>query len=163
VSDFQAAVTDLIDRWEGGYVNDPSDPGRETKYGISKRSYPELDIANLTKNEAASIYLHDWWTPLLIWSVNDQAVATKMLNMAVNMGDGPAVRSWQRALNYIHDPTAVDGVMGPATLARVNQAPPDLLLEALRAYHARHYIELVEGPDPRFTKFSIDWLRRAMA
>ncbi|MBR1734340.1 MAG: hypothetical protein IJ730_02670, partial [Alphaproteobacteria bacterium] len=33
---------------EGGYVNDPADPGKETKYGISKRSYPNLNIRQLS-------------------------------------------------------------------------------------------------------------------
>lgn len=163
MSDFQVAVTDLIDRWEGGYVNDPKDPGGETKYGISKRAYPAVDIANLTRERAEALYQVDYWTPCQLEDVDAAPVATKMLNMAVNMGTGTAIRSWQRALNYIHKPAQVDGVMGPATIARINQAYPFLLLEVLRAYHALHYIELVEGPDPRFTKFSIDWLRRAMA
>lgn len=47
---------------EGGYVNDPSDPGGETKFGISKRAYPDLDIANLTEEDARGIYLRDYWT-----------------------------------------------------------------------------------------------------
>lgn len=46
---------------EGGYVNDPRDPGGETKYGISKRSYPDLDIASLTIEDAKLIYLRDYW------------------------------------------------------------------------------------------------------
>lgn len=51
----------FVARWEGGYVNDPNDPGGETKYGISKRSYPQLDIANLTEAEAKAIYERDYW------------------------------------------------------------------------------------------------------
>lgn len=47
--------------WEGGYVNDPNDPGMETNYGISKRSYPDLDILNLTKEQAIAIYYEDYW------------------------------------------------------------------------------------------------------
>ena len=46
---------------EGGYVNHPDDPGGETKYGISKRSYPKLDIKSLTKRQAADIYKRDYW------------------------------------------------------------------------------------------------------
>lgn len=46
---------------EGVYVNDPSDSGGETKYGISKRSYPNLDIKNLTLEEAKKIYFCDYW------------------------------------------------------------------------------------------------------
>lgn len=52
---------DFTLRWEGGYVNNPADPGGETKYGISKRSYPWLDIVNLTEEHARLIYYRDFW------------------------------------------------------------------------------------------------------
>jgi len=46
---------------EGGYSNDPADPGGETHWGISKRAYPKLDIKNLTREQAISIYFNDYW------------------------------------------------------------------------------------------------------
>ena len=46
---------------EGGYVNDPKDPGGETKWGISKRAYPNLDIKNLSAEDATRIYSRDYW------------------------------------------------------------------------------------------------------
>src|SRR6185312_16903801 len=46
---------------EGGYSNDPRDPGGETKFGISKNAYPNLDIASLTLEQAQQIYLRDYW------------------------------------------------------------------------------------------------------
>ncbi|MFN8493825.1 MAG: glycosyl hydrolase 108 family protein [Caldilineaceae bacterium] len=60
LSDWQKAIRFVL-RWEGGYVNDPNDPGGETNYGISKRSYPQLDIANLTLDQAVEIYQRDYW------------------------------------------------------------------------------------------------------
>jgi hypothetical protein len=57
---FNEAV-EFVLRWEGGYVNDPNDPGGETKYGISKRAHPDLDIKNLTLDEAKNIYYNDYW------------------------------------------------------------------------------------------------------
>jgi lysozyme family protein len=66
---------------EGGYVNHPNDPGGETKYGITKRSYPNLDIKNLTRDEAIEIYHRDFWLRVpsdlpdgLRWMVFDAAV-----------------------------------------------------------------------------------------
>ena len=56
----QDAISRVIQR-EGGYVNDPDDIGGETNFGISKRAYPKLDIANLTEAEAARIYKRDYW------------------------------------------------------------------------------------------------------
>jgi hypothetical protein len=53
----------VLFKFEGGYANHPSDPGGETKYGISKRAYPDLDIANLTPQDAAEVYWRDYWLP----------------------------------------------------------------------------------------------------
>ena len=48
---------------EGGYSNDPNDPGGETNFGISKRYHPKVDIKNLTDRDAAEIYLKEYWCP----------------------------------------------------------------------------------------------------
>ncbi len=57
---FNKAVR-IILAHEGGYVNHPADPGGETNMGISKRSYPDLDIKNLTVAMAKEIYFRDFW------------------------------------------------------------------------------------------------------
>ena len=57
---FDVAFEKLIGH-EGGYVNDARDPGGETKYGISKRAYPDEDIAGLTLERAKQIYRRDCW------------------------------------------------------------------------------------------------------
>jgi lysozyme family protein len=66
---------------EGGYVNDPRDSGGETKFGISKRSYPYLHIAQLTREEAIAIYRRDYWARVPVelpdgmrWMVFDACV-----------------------------------------------------------------------------------------
>ena len=51
------------DMVNGGYTNDPVDPGGETKWGISKRAHPQLDIKNLTLDEAKLIYFKEYWEP----------------------------------------------------------------------------------------------------
>ena len=58
--DFEKALKFVL-KWEGRYSNDPNDPGGETKYGISKRSYPELDISKLTLKQAKEIYYKNYW------------------------------------------------------------------------------------------------------
>lgn len=76
---------EFVLKWEGGYVNDPSDRGGETKYGISKRAYPRLDIKNLTKEQAQEIYLNDYWkasgADKLPWPLS-----LYVFDTAVNMG-----------------------------------------------------------------------------
>jgi hypothetical protein len=85
--DFQKAVDDLIDNWEGGYVCDPADPGGETKYGISARSYPGVDIENLTRDQAIAIYFRDFWQKYnLETGVADPQIRAKVFNMGVLMG-----------------------------------------------------------------------------
>lgn len=74
---------------EGGYVNDPNDPGGETNYGISKRSYPNLDIKNLTVDQAKEIYYKDFWLPARCDKLS-APLALVVLDAAVNMGLGAA-------------------------------------------------------------------------
>lgn len=96
---------------EGGYVNDPNDPGGETKFGISKRSYPDVDIANLTRDQAKAIYLRDFWDRIHADQLAD-GVAFQAFDFAVNSGIETAVRKLQRAVGV-----ADDGHWGPHTQA----------------------------------------------
>lgn len=96
---------------EGGYVNDARDPGGETKFGISKRQYPALDIANLTREDAKAIYRSDFWNRA---ACDQYAFGYDVFDAAVNSGIENAVRFLQRAVGV-----ADDGHVGPATLAAI--------------------------------------------
>ena len=86
---FDVAMKFIL-KWEGGYVNDKDDPGGETKYGISKRAYPNVDIKNLTIEDAKALYKRDYWDKAgLDRYPQDKAVV--LMNVAVNMGVGKAV------------------------------------------------------------------------
>jgi lysozyme family protein len=63
---FDRSFTLTVMQFEGGsrYTNDPDDPGQGTKYGLSQRANPDLDIVNLTEQQAQEIYLQRYWTPL---------------------------------------------------------------------------------------------------
>lgn len=82
-------------KWEGGYVCDSNDPGGETKWGISKRSYPDLDIRNLTPEKAAELYANDYWLPS---GADGQQFpfCTAIFDTAVNCGVGRAA-SWLKS------------------------------------------------------------------
>ena len=54
-------IIKVVLKHEGGYVNDPKDPGGETNFGIAKRSHPDVDIENLTEDEAKDIYKEHYW------------------------------------------------------------------------------------------------------
>lgn len=96
---------------EGGYVNDPNDRGGETKFGISKRAYPRVDIKALTLEQAKAIYAADCWTPIRGDDLAPE-LALLVFDCAVNSGVGCAVDLLQRACNVRRD-----GVLGKVTVA----------------------------------------------
>lgn len=76
---------------EGGYVNDPSDPGGETKWGISKKWHPDVDILNMTPEQAANIYYNEYWVPSDACKM-DYPDCVIVLDTAVNCGVSSAIR-----------------------------------------------------------------------
>ncbi len=124
--DFASAAENLLLE-EGGYQNSPSDPGGETRFGISKRSYPDLDVKNLTKANALEIYERDFWKRARYGSMSDTLIAYKVFSFAVNMGPTQAHVYFQKAINEIaanlnstRPVVKVDGVFGPKTLLQAN-------------------------------------------
>jgi len=101
---------------EGGYVNDPEDPGGETKWGICKRSYPNIDIKNLTRDQAIAIYYRDFWMKIHGNEISD-GCAYQLLDAAVNSGCPQAIRFMQRALGV-----ADDGHFGPVSMEAMRHA-----------------------------------------
>lgn len=106
---FDEAVKRVI-KSEGGYVNHPSDPGGETKFGISRRAYPHEDIKGMTETRAAEIYRRDYWDRLSLDAL-PEAVRYPLFDLAVNSGVTMAAKLLQRAVG-VRD----DGVIGPATI-----------------------------------------------
>lgn len=98
---FQSAF-DMVIGTEGGYVNDPADPGGETRFGISKRAYPDLDIASLTLEQAKDIYLRDYWGPAGCAAQMNDAMALLIFDCAVNQG----VKRAKQLADTVHDPVA---------------------------------------------------------
>lgn len=136
---FDKAFEQLIGN-EGGYVNDPRDPGGETKYGISKRSYPGENIAGLTLERAKAIYLRDYWGPAGCDAWPD-LVKFEVFDIAVNMGVKTAVMMLQRAVG-----AGVDGVIGPQTTMRVQSAAGDWVVRRMVAQRIRYYTDLKTWP-----------------
>lgn len=106
---FARAVSHVL-KMEGGLVDNPSDPGGLTNYGISLRAYPHLDIRNLTQAQAAQIYHDDYWEKIHGDELPDE-VSFALLDYAVNSGVGGAIRGLQRAIG-----AQVDGTMGADTI-----------------------------------------------
>ena len=145
---FDQAFERLIGH-EGGYVADSRDPGGETKFGISKRAYPHLDIKALTLHNAKDIYRRDFWQRVRGDEL-PREFAFQALDAAVNHGIGNAVRWMQRAAGV-----ADDGVIGPVTLAAVQRAQPADLVLRFNAERLRFYAKLTT-----FGTFGRGWVNR---
>jgi lysozyme family protein len=145
---------------EGGYSNDPKDAGGETKFGISRRSYPNLDIKNLTPEQAKQIYFCDFWQKGKYEQIEDENIATKFFDLAVHTGISQAIKLIQRALRAAGTQVAEDGIIGPITLKAINEADSTDLLAALKSESAGYY-RLIANANPSQQKFIAGWLNRA--
>jgi len=122
-------IIGLILKHEGGYVNNPNDPGGETNFGISKRAYPHLNIRSLTKEDAIDIYYTDYYLYNSIdkFPLCFQSIA---LDTVVLHGKYFGSKILQEAYNkYANDTVlAVDGIIGEKTLSVYNNATNTKLL-----------------------------------
>lgn len=114
---------DLLMLNEGNYVNNPNDPGGETKYGISKKAYPDIDIENLTLEQAKKIYKRDYWDRCKCSFIPD-ALSIALFDFAVNSGTKRAITYLQKALEI-----PADGVIGNQTIGACNREPTKKVLE----------------------------------
>ncbi len=148
--DFTKAVEDLINNWEGGYVIDPSDPGGMTKFGISKRAYPKLDIASLTRDEAVAIYYRDYWQKYGLYKLTlpKDWTATNGSNM-----QDETSRFRAKVFN-------MGVLMGPVTAQTL--AIGCETLDEYRQVCERHFQALVIK-NPELGKYLAGWTRRSLA
>lgn len=147
---------------EGGYSFDPKDVGGKTKFGISSKSYPSLNIENLTLADAEAIYRRDFWEPNRYGAFESQEIASKTFDLAVNMGARTANKLLQGACILCGANLASDGNIGPETILAVNQAPPEKLIRNLIALAVGRYKQIAVD-HPEDAKFLGGWIRRAAA
>jgi lysozyme family protein len=153
---------DFVLRWEGGFVDDPIDPGGRTNRGITQKTYdayrkskqlPDADVKDVTEVEVEEIYQRNYWQAAHCPELPAK-LAIAQMDTAVNMGVGAAVRLLQRALGL-----TPDGRFGPKTLAAVRQSDPPRLLERYLELRRARYHHLVEK-NPSLKKFLKGWLNR---
>lgn len=151
MADFDVVVKITLQN-EGGYVDNPNDPGGATNMGIEQQDLPDIDIKTLTVDQATAYYAEHYWKPYY-GSIESQATANKLFDMGVLFGVGTAVGLLQRALGV-----SPDGVFGPETLQAVNEHPSSLL----GAYKAQlvNHVQLVVSAKPETREFMNGWIRR---
>jgi lysozyme family protein len=136
---------------EGGFVNNPNDPGGATDFGVSLRFLRSVGED-----------IDDFWKPAKCDKIKSELVAVKVFDMAVNMGAKQAWKLVQRAVNTLGYSLTVDGKPGPATLSAVKELTDRdfMLVTNLRREQDRFYNSLIQSK-PSLAEFRLGWRRRA--
>ena len=121
----------LVLKEEGGYVDNPHDPGGMTNLGVTKKTYEawvnrtvdEAEMRGLTPDDVAPLYQRNYWDKVAANSL-PVGVDYCLFDTAVNSGPSQAVKFIQRALNVV-----VDGILGQQTIAAANQRDAAELVE----------------------------------
>lgn len=139
-----------------GYVNDPEDKGGETKGGISKRAFPNVDIAALTLDKIVSIYHTHFWKPAYChqWPAS---VALYTFDAAVQHGVTNALLMLQEIAG-----TKADGKVGPNTRNAVNSCDVEYLCARYGLRRARFYARIIKK-DTSQTRFIEGWHNRLVS
>lgn len=146
--DFEIAFDRLIGH-EGGYVNNPADPGGETNFGISKRSYPSENIRDLTLERARQIYRRDYWGPAG-GDVLPDAIRFDVFDMAVNSGVRQSIKTLQQAVGV-----KPDGLIGSVTLMAIQEMQPFVIVARFNMQRLLFMTDLSTWKD-----FGKGWARR---
>lgn len=167
---FDEAFTAVL-KIEKGYVNSKFDNGGETKFGITKKTYPEIDIPNLTLEEAKNIYFYDFWNCdlLTLSNIKDKEIAIELFDTSVNMGQEVAGKFLQTVLNHmnrnnrLYKDLIVDGWLGAITLNALEivlkRGEKQKLLKALNGEQYKRYVEIILRDSTQENNF-VGWLER---
>jgi hypothetical protein len=141
---------------EGNYSNAPGDPGGETNFGISSRSYPSLDIKNLTREQARKIYFKDYWIKGQYEKLKFDVIAIKLFDLGVNMGVETSLLLAGRALRAVRGGAGLgEEVSTESLIEKINACDPKEFISALRSEAAGYYRSIGNK------KFLNGWLNRA--
>jgi lysozyme family protein len=149
---------EILDR-EGGYVNDPDDPGGATNHGVTIHTMSRLgldldgdgavtakDVRRLSREQARAIFIRHYFEVPGIAKLPD-ALQPSVFDMYVNSGAG-AVRILQRLLGRMGHIVAVDGAIGPKTVAAAQAAytkAPDHIADAYGIERRNYYYSLADN------------------
>lgn len=136
-----------------GYVNDPDDPGGETKGGISKRAFPSINIKALDLDRIVRLYYTNYWKPAYCqeWA---GPVALYQLDSAVQHGATTAIKLLQEISG-----TKADGKVGPNTRAAVHGSDVEYLVARYGLRRSRFYARILKKNYSQ-TRFIEGWHNR---
>lgn len=167
MANFQQALAYTLMN-EGGYSEDKDDRGGATKFGVTIATLSTYlggqatiqEVRNLSKDDAANIYYHLYWTPLCLSMVNNNSLATSIFDVGVNCGVHYSARITQSSLNALDLTVIVDGEMGFKTCEKLNQVDQGKFILTFENLLVEHYYGIVAA-NPKQQKFLPGWLARA--
>ena len=174
MADFNTAFQLMIIH-EGGYVNDPDDPGGETYKGVARKIFSKwsgwtyVDMlkrqpgfpANLDKDNDLQMAVNDFyrvnfWDKIKGDQMTNQEVANSIFDFGVNAGIGTSASLAQMVVNE-----KTDGVIGPDSLSAINKFDPNYFLASFTVAKIARYINIVKKR-PTSQKYFYGWVRRAL-
>lgn len=178
MSDFAAAIKVILGH-EGGLVDNPNDHGGVTNFGLTipflnanvdpnkyaghPMPWTREDVIHMQLPAAIAIYREAIWDRHGYGSIDDTLVATKVFDMAVNMGEVRGEKLTQRAVNAtgIKPPLMIDGNLGPKSYTAINSINRDALLHEMVEQQRAFYNAIIEQ-DPSQKVFEHGWMERAI-
>jgi lysozyme family protein len=174
MADFSTALQKVLQN-EGGYVNDPKDPGGETYKGIARNMNKKWDgwaiidaqkaqpdfPANLDSNsnlaaKIAAFYQANYWAKIGGDKIANDDIGFSIFDFAVNAGTGASIMLAQKVVSAVQD-----GVMGDDTLAKINAPGQPDFIAAFTVAKISRYVSIVEKR-PSSEKYFFGWVRRAL-
>jgi lysozyme family protein len=153
-----------------GVVTD--EPGGGTaRFGVNSIANPRAvtdGFFEMPKDKALGyaqeLFVVAYWGPIGAEAIFDQSIANKYAGLAYNLGVQESTRIVQRAVNSqdVEIVVAVDGKMGPRTLACINQADPEVLLRGIKREGVKFYEDLAQH-NVKFESSLRGWLARVNA
>lgn len=131
---FEKAINKVFENVSNFY-----DPKNHSKYGITQKQYPNIDIQNLTKQEAAILYYRDFWSTQLYEKINSEEIIEKLFETAVELGTKTSNILLQRALRSVGNPVKENGILDKITIIAINATIPQSFLAAFRSEIAGFY------------------------
>lgn len=151
-------IAEEIVRREGGYVNDPDDPGGATNFGVTIHTMRRLgldldrdgdvdaaDVRALSREQAVQIFIQHYFERPLIAEL-PRALHATVFDMYVNAG-GNAIKILQRLLRDMGQDVAVDGALGPQSIAAARAAydmAPGHLVDAYGIARRNYYFRIAD-------------------
>lgn len=148
---------DMLLKHEGGFVNHPKDPGGMTNLGVTRATYEQFlgravtedEMRALTPEDVAPVYKKDYWDKVKGDDL-PSGVDWCVFDWAVNSGPARAAKALQLVVG-----ATVDGAIGPKTLAQVEKANPEVIIETIHNIRQEFYEKL-----KTFDTFGKGWTRR---